>query len=68
MGNQIVCDLLISAVLSYLVLCLCVIGRPSLAVTFLRSNRHAKLHLSSSTKIPSRVNEAGSSTNLRDSC
>jgi hypothetical protein len=65
MGNQKLCDLIIFAVLSYLILCLCLIGRPSLAVTFLRSIRHAKLYFSSSRTIPSSMNEAGGSKNLR---
>ena len=50
MGDQTLCDLIISAVLSCLVLCLCVIGRPSLAVTFLRSIQHAELYIPSSRK------------------
>jgi len=67
MGNQTLYDLIISAVPFYLVLCLCVIARPSLAVTVLPSIRHAKLHLSL-RKVPSRVNETRPSTNVRDSC
>jgi hypothetical protein len=65
MGNQTLCDLIISAVLSYLILCLCLIGRPSLAMTFFRSIRHARLYFSPSRKIPSSANEAGPSRNLR---
>jgi hypothetical protein len=67
MGDQPLYDLIITAVPFYLLLCLCMIGRPSPAVTLLRWSRHAKLYLSL-RKVPPRVNEASSRTNLRNSC
>jgi hypothetical protein len=66
MGNQTLYDTITCAMLFYLALCLCLIGRPSLAVTLLRSIRNARPYLSSS-KVMSRLNEAGPRTKMRDS-
>ncbi len=35
MNNQILCDLFFALGLSYLALCLCMIGRPSMALKYL---------------------------------
>ena len=39
MNNQILCDVFITGSLSYLALCLCMIGRPSWVLKFLFSVR-----------------------------
>jgi hypothetical protein len=53
-GNQMLYDLVVSAVLLYLVVCLCIIGSPRLAMTLLRLARHAGPFFLSS-KIPSNL-------------
>lgn len=64
MGNQALYDLVVSAVPFYLVLCLCIIGRPSLALTFSRWIRNAKLSFSS-TKVSSKLRSRWPMTTMR---
>ncbi len=50
MGNQMLYDLTLFAILFYLTLCLCLIGRPSLAIRFLRKIRCDEPSMSSSKR------------------
>lgn len=41
MGNQVLCNVVLCVMLLYVGMCLCIIGRPSLAEKLLRQIRHA---------------------------
>jgi hypothetical protein len=66
MGNQRLYDLVICVVPVYLALSLCVIGRPSLALSFLRWIGPAKPH-HFSREVSMEMNTAGSREKMCDS-